>query len=84
MAAEQVCYRPLRTPVGEPVDRPDEARRPVFFTLNSSLDDARTIEQALADLREKYANSRDLNSARMIRQLETEVAIRKRLMKREA
>src|SRR5215469_7657769 len=26
MAAEQVCYRPLRAPVGEPVDRPDEAR----------------------------------------------------------
>jgi hypothetical protein len=52
--------------------------------LNSSLDDPRTIEQALADLREKYANSQDLNSARMIRQLEAEVAIRKRLMKREA
>jgi hypothetical protein len=52
--------------------------------LNKSLDDLRTSEQVLADLREKYANSRDLNSVRMIRQLEDEVAIRKRLMRREA
>ena len=50
---------------------------------NKSLNDLRTIEQALADLREQYAASRDPNLVRMIRQLEAEIALRKQSPKRE-
>jgi hypothetical protein len=40
--------------------------------------DPRAINQALADLRKKYAEGPDPDLARMIRQLQAEIAIRKR------
>jgi response regulator RpfG family c-di-GMP phosphodiesterase len=49
----------------------------------SSLPDPRSIEQALADLRAKYDQHRDPELARMIQQLETEIAIRERRPKRD-
>ena len=51
--------------------------------LIKSLHGLRTIEQALADLREQYAISEDPNLARMIRQLEAEIVIRKQPPRRE-
>jgi hypothetical protein len=47
-----------------------------FFSL-------RTIGQALADLREKYARDPEPDVARMIQQLEAEIAIRKLAPSRE-
>jgi hypothetical protein len=44
----------------------------------SSLPDPRSIEQALADLRRKYEDHPDPVLARMIRQIEAEIAIRER------
>ena len=48
-----------------------------------SLNALRSIEQALADLREQYTTSRDPNLARMIRQLKAEIALRKQLPSRK-
>jgi hypothetical protein len=44
----------------------------------STLPDPRSIEQALADLRAKYEKHPDPELARMIRQIEAEIAIRQR------
>ena len=51
--------------------------------MKSQIPDPRSIEQALADLRKKYEEQPDPELARMIRQLEAELAIRRRMSGRE-
>jgi hypothetical protein len=52
--------------------------------MSDRLNEKRSLEAALADLRARYATRPSGELARMIEQLEAEIAIRKRPLKRES